>query len=376
MIITAIVFILTLLSLVLIHEFGHFIVAKKFGVKVEEFGFGIPPKLFSKKVGETIVSLNLLPIGGFVRLFGEDETDSNILKDSRSFGSKPVLQRMMIVVAGVVMNFLLAVLLFWIVLAGKGFQEEIPLFFPFKFIGANQINETVVLVGDVSKKSPADMVGIKQGDRIIKLNDAPIDNAENFIGQVQKNSGEAITLTVVDTEDSARQIEVVPRTNPPKGEGPLGVSLGTVTIANLTYTTPLQKLASGLTHSYNFTLYSFQIFGNLIGSSINTKSITPISQTVSGPVGITQLAGSVLETKNPFLPYLNLIALLSLNLAVINILPWPALDGGRLFFLAIEFITRKKVNANFEKSVHTIGMIILLIFIVLVTFSDIRKLIP
>ncbi|MFA5933516.1 MAG: site-2 protease family protein [Microgenomates group bacterium] len=376
MITTAIVFILTLLVLVLVHEFGHFIMAKMFGVKVEEFGFGLPPKLLSKKIGETKYSFNLLPIGGFVRLLGEDETEKEVLENPRSFAHKPVTQRMIIVVAGVVMNFLLAVILFWIVLAGKGFQEQIPLFFPYKFIGVEQVNETVVLVGEVSKKSPAEMVGIKTGDRILKINETSIKDADSFINLVQKNSGEAITLTVVDSQDAARQITVVPRTNPPKGEGALGVSLGTVTIASLTYVTPLQKMTSGISHSYNFTLYSFQIFGNLIGSSLQTKSMAPISQTVSGPIGITQLAGSVLETKDPILPYLNLIALLSLNLAVINILPFPALDGGRLLFLLIEFISRKKVNANLEKTIHTVGMVTLLILIVLVTFSDIRKLIP
>lgn len=376
MIITALVFIATLLVLVLVHEFGHFIVAKLSGVKVEEFGFGLPPKVISKKIGETRYSLNLLPIGGFVRLLGEDETDKEILENERSFAAKPVLSRMAIVVAGVTMNFLLAVVLFWLVLAGKGFQEQVPLFFPFKFVGVEQVNETVVLVGDVAKKSPAEMVGIRSGDRILKINDMPVTDSEKLVEAIKQNSGEAITLTVMNEEDQARQIIVVPRTNPPKDEGPLGISLGTVTIADLTYRTPWQKMTSGFTHSYNFTIYSFQIFGNLISSAMQTKSVEPISQTVSGPVGITQLAGSVLETKDPLFPYLNLVALLSLNLAVINIIPWPALDGGRLFFLLTEFISRKKVKPSIEKNIHTVGMIVLLALIVLVTISDIRKLLP
>lgn len=376
MVITVIVFILTLLILVLVHELGHFIAAKKAGVKVEEFGFGLPPKIISKRFGETIYSLNLLPIGGFVRLLGEDETNTEVLENERSFWAKSVTKRMMIVVAGVAMNFILAVVLFWIVLAGQGFKEEIPLFFPFKFIGVNQVNETVILVGNVAKKSPAELVGIKQGERIIKLNDLPVMDSEKLVESIQKNSGEAITLTVVNPQDQARQIDVVPRTSPPKGEGPLGISLGTVTIAKLTYDTPMQKITSGLTHSYNFMVYSFQIFGNLISESMQTKNMAPISETVSGPVGITKLAGTVLQTKDPILPYLNLIGLLSLNLAVINILPYPALDGGRLLFLLIEFITRKKVNARLEKAIHTAGMVSLLILVVIVTFSDIRKLIP
>lgn len=376
MIITIIIFIFTLLILVLVHEFGHFAVAKKFKVLVEEFGFGLPPRIFGKKIGETIVSLNVLPIGGFVRLFGEDETNLAILKDKRSFASKPVLQRIAVVVAGVVMNFILAVVLFWIVLFGKGFQETIPLFSPYQFIGTDQVNQTVVLVGNISKKSPAEKVGIVEGDRITKINDIQLKDADELVDQINKNAGELVVLTVVDSEDAVRQIEVVPRTNPPKGEGPLGIQLGTVAIAVITYTTPMQKVFSGFTHSYNFIVYSFKIFGNLIGSSIETRNIEPVRQTVSGPIGITQLAGSVLETKSPLLPYLDLIALLSLNLAVINIFPFPALDGGRLLFLIIELISKKRVNADLEKQVHSIGMVILIALIILITFSDIRKLLP
>lgn len=375
MILTIVIFIFTLLVLVLVHEFGHFIIAKKFKVKVEEFGFGLPPRIFGRKVGETIISLNALPIGGFVRLFGEDEVDSKILKHKDSFASKPVGQRIAIVVAGVIMNFILAVILFWIVLFGKGFKEEIPLFFPYNFVGVNQINETVILVGEVAKKSPAEKVGIISGDRITKVNEIKLNNADEFLYIVNKNAGEMITLTVVNHEDQVRQIEVVPRSTPPKGEGPLGIQLGTVTMANLTYATPLQKAAAGFTHSYNFTVYSFKIFGSLIGNAIQTKSYEPLGQTVSGPVGITQLANSVLQTDSPILPYLNLIALLSLNLAVINIFPFPALDGGRLIFLLMELIGKKRINPNFEKKVHMVGMVFLLFLIFLVTVLDIRKII-
>lgn len=373
MILTIIVFIITLLVLVLVHEFGHFLIAKKFKVKVEEFGFGLPPKIFSRKIGETIFSLNLLPIGGFVKLFGEDEIQKEVLKDHRSFAAKPVLQRIAIVIAGVIMNFLLAVVLFWIVLFGKGFTENLPLFFPYQFIGADQTNQTVILVGTVAKKSPAEKVGISQGDRIVKINNTELKDASELISLINKNAGERIMLTVVDPEDNVRQIDVVPRTSPPKGEGPLGIQLGTVNIANISYTTPIQKAASGFTHSYNFMAYSFQIFGNLIGTAIQNKTFEPVAQTVSGPIGITQIAGSVLQTKSPFLPYLNLIGLLSLNLAVINIFPFPALDGGRLLFLLIEFISKKRINPNLEKTIHTVGMAILISLIVLITFSDIKK---
>ncbi len=374
MFLTIIVFIITLLILVLVHEFGHFIMAVKFKVKVEEFGFGLPPKIISKKIGETILSLNLLPIGGFVRLFGEDEVKEAVLKDKRSFASKPVLQRIAIVIAGVIMNFILAVILFWIVLFSKGFTENLPLFFPYQFIGADQQNQTVILVGNVAKKSPAEKVGILQGDRITKINDIQLQNSDELVTLIDKNAGERIILNVIDPEDNIRQVEVVPRISPPQGEGPLGIQLGTVTIANISYVTPIQKMAAGFIHSYNFMVYSFQIFGHLIGSSIQNQTFEPVAQTVSGPIGITQIAGSVLKTKSPLLPYLDLIGLLSLNLAVINILPFPALDGGRLLFLLIEFISKKRVNPNLEKTIHTIGMVILISLIIIITFSDIKKL--
>jgi regulator of sigma E protease len=374
MFLTVIIFIFTLLILVLVHEFGHFIMAKKFKVRVEEFGFGLPPKIIGRKIGETLVSLNALPIGGFVRLFGEDETDTKIIKDKHSFASKPVTQRIAIVIFGVIMNLLLAVILFWIILFAKGFKEQVPLYLPYQFFGADQVNQTVILVGDVAKKSPAEKVGIVSGDRITKVNDILLSNADELVNIINKNAGEMITLTVIDHEDEIKQIEAVPRTSPPIGEGPLGIGLGTVTIADLTYATPFQKAASGFTHSYNFVVYSFKIFGSLIDNAIKSGSYGPVSETVSGPIGITQLANGVLQTKSPVLPYLNLIALLSLNLAVINIFPFPALDGGRLLFLLIELIRRKRVNPSFEKRVHMVGMVILLSLIFLITISDIRKL--
>ena len=161
MLLTIVVFIFTLLVLVISHELGHFLAAKKFGIKVLEFGFGLPPKIFGKKIGETIFSLNALPIGGFVKLFGEDETDKDVLKNTRSFASKPVFQRIIVVVAGVVMNISLAVILFWVVLFARGFEESIPLLTPHQFAGVNQVNESVILIGGVAPGSPAEEAGIK-----------------------------------------------------------------------------------------------------------------------------------------------------------------------------------------------------------------------
>lgn len=376
MIFTIIVFIFTLLILVISHELGHFLAAKKFGVKVLEFGFGLPPKILGKKFGETLFSLNALPIGGFVRLFGEDETDKEVLKNTRSFAAKPVLQRIVIVVAGVVMNFLLAVILFWIVLFARGFEESIPLLAPHQFAGVNQVNESVVLIGDISPGSPAEEAGIKGGDRVTEVSGVKLENAEQFVSLAKQSAGEKLTLTLVDPSEKVRQVEVSPRANPPDGQGPLGVSIGTVNIAHLKYETPLQKATSGVVHSYNLMSYSFNILGRLISASFAAKTLEPVSGSVAGPVGITNLTGAILQTEAPLIPYLNFVALLSLNLAIINILPFPALDGGRLFFLAIEGVTRRKVKPEVERLIHTIGMALLIALIVAITLSDISRLLP
>lgn len=377
MILTIAVFLVTLLVLVLAHELGHFSVAKKFGVKVIEFGFGLPPRIWGKKIGETLVSINFLPIGGFVRLFGEDETDKKVLQDKRSFGAQPVWQRILIVVAGVVSNFLLAVILFWIVLSTQGFQERIPLLIPYNFAGVNQTNETAVFVAGLSENSPAQSAGLRLGERITRFDEVELKDSKQLTELTKEHAGEKVVLTLFnEAGKTTRQVEIVPRVNPPEGQGPLGVELASLMLANLEYATPLQKAGSGVMHSYNLASYSFSILGNLISTSVKTKDLGPVSESVSGPVGLTNLTGAIIQTQSPLIPYLNFVALLSLNLAIINILPFPALDGGRLFFLLIEAVFRRRVKAEVEKWVNTIGMVLLITLIVLITFSDIRKLLP
>ncbi len=377
MIFTILIFILTLLILVVIHELGHFLVAKKFGIKVEEFGFGIPPRAWGKKIGETLVSINWLPFGGFVRLLGEDEVDQKILENKRSFAAQTVTKRILVVVAGVVMNLLLAWLIFYLVLALQGFKAQFPLLINHQFLGVKQTNESVVIIQKVTALSPAEESGLKSGERVIALNSQEIKDSSDLIAKTKSLAGQKVDITLSDPEKKAlREVSVTPRQNPPAGQGPLGISLAQVEVANIEYVDPVQKLLAGPIHSVNLTIYSGKILGLLVGKSFETHQIEPVSQTVSGPVGITQAVGTILAEKSPVLPYLNFVAILSLNLAVMNVLPFPALDGGRLFFLVIEGITRRRVHTGFEKWVHSIGMAILLTLMVLITFSDIKKLFP
>ena len=224
MLLTIAVFAIALLILVLSHEFGHFIMAKKFGVKVLEFGFGIPPRIWGKKWGGTLVSLNFLPVGGFVRLLGEDEADKKVLQDKGSFAVKPVWQRIIMVAAGVAMNLLLAVVLFYIVLAAQGFKARLPLLIPFNFAGVTQVEESAVLIASVNPNSPAQAAGIKAGDQVTAVDGATISESQQLSDITKQHLGEKITLVLSNEQGEKKTVEVMPRQNPPEGEGPLGSS--------------------------------------------------------------------------------------------------------------------------------------------------------
>ncbi|MBI2020808.1 site-2 protease family protein [Candidatus Daviesbacteria bacterium] len=375
MIISIIIFIITLLVLVLIHELGHFLLAKKFNIKVLEFGFGIPPRAWGKKIGETIYSVNWLPLGGFVRLLGEDEVDKETLEDKRSFSAQSVSKRILVVVAGVSMTLIFAWLLFYIVLGFGGFKTQIPLILEHQFTGVVQKEESFVVIAQVAKDSPAEGAGIKSGERVVSINEEMIEDDRQLVEKTKSLAGAEIELKLADLQNKqTHTIRVTPRLNPPEGEGPLGIALMQFELANLEFQTPLQKIFSAPIHSWNLVAYSSKIFSKLISQSLAQKDVEPLSKSVAGPVGITSLANTILtSTDSPFLPYLDFVAILSLNLAVINLLPIPALDGGRLIFLMIEAVTRKRVHAKVEKWIHTVGMALLLTLAILITFSDIKK---
>lgn len=390
MIITIIVFILILSVLVLIHELGHFIVARKLGIKVEEFGFGFPPKAWSFKKGETIYSINWLPIGGFVKLYGEDEAGGGKLKVQseklkveesdlkRAFFARSPFQKGTVVVAGVVMNALLAIVIFYTFLFISGFKTELPLISDHKFFGVNQQNVSNVIISDVAKDSPAEMAGLKTQTRIVTVNGKKISSSNEFIEIININRGQEVEIEWNDLKSSVMQrATVVPRVNPPKDQGALGVALFSMSTATLAYETPAQKVFSGIVHPINLMAYNFNVMGKLISVSIERKTTEPLSQGVAGPVGIASVTGSILEIQNlkeKILALLNLAGILSISLAFFNVLPIPALDGGRLFFILIEGATGRKVNQKVEAMTHSIGMVALLSLMALITFKDIQKL--
>lgn len=345
--------------LVLIHELGHFLTAKRFGIKVEEFGFGFPPRVFGKKIGETLYSFNLLPIGGFVKLYGEDDAGSGkvskskeVTKDlERAFFAKPIWQRIVVVVAGVVMNFGLAVLIATYLFTSQGIPKD---------------NQNV-LVADVSKGSPADTAGMKSGDLIVSIDSQKVKDPSMLIATTQDKLGKEVTV-VVKRGESEIPLKVTPRLNAPEGEGAMGVAIE----PNITfqkYPFP-QSIYYGTKQAVQDSVLVVTGFLDMI-KTIFTKQTIP--EGVAGPVGMAQLTGEFVKIGPEAV--LSLVYMLSLSLAVLNILPIPALDGGRLFFILIELFTRRKVNPKFEAYAHMAGIVVLLLFLAFISYKDIVRIV-
>lgn len=365
MVLFIVIFIITLLVLVLIHEFGHFFMAKRFGIKVEEFGFGIPPRLWGKRIGETIYSINWLPFGGFVRLLGEDEVDTVTVDKkgkSRDFRAKPVGQRIIVVVAGVVMNLVLAWVLFYIVIAAQNFRIIYPTL------------EPAVYIAQVEDNFPAQEAGIKVGEKLDAVDGQKVSSIEDARKLIKsKDSTPAVlTLSNIDGKNS-RQVSVTPEKQE-NGDVLIGVVFSPIPLKQ--YSTLGEKAFSGITYAWDLTRLTFTGLGKLL-SDLVYGNFGQASKSVSGPVGIAGVATDILSLGwAAVLPYIWFMGVISLTLSIFNVLPIPALDGGRLLFLVIEAVTGKKVKEDTERLVHQIGFALLIALAVLITYSDIRKLFP
>ncbi|HVA96095.1 MAG TPA: M50 family metallopeptidase [Candidatus Acidoferrales bacterium] len=390
MIVTIIVFLLILSVLVLIHEAGHYFMAKKFGIKVEEFGFGFPltPAIWQKKKGETIYSFYPVLIGGFVKLYGEDEAGSGRIsvkneskehkeEEHRAFYARPLWQRITVVVAGVFMNAVLAVVIYYVFLFMGNFQTTLPLIGDHKFFGVDQKITTQVVISEVEKNSPAAHAGMTPFSTIESINGQQSVQIDTFTQVIKASAGKPLTITWKDEKTMKdHTATVVPRIHPPKNQGALGVAFYPLRNVTLAYDTPVQKLFSGFVHPANLMVYNFDALGYLINISVKEKSVAPVSEGVSGPVGIGFVVGSIIQIPNineRIMQLLNLVGLLSISLAFFNVLPIPGLDGGRLFFLLIEAVTRKKVNPKIEGYIHAVGMAFLILLLLLVTIKDVNQ---
>lgn len=380
---TFILIILILSSLILIHEFGHFIAARKNGVRVEEFGIGYPPRIWGKQVGETLYSINVLPLGGFVKIAGEevesDNEEKEYVKDPGSFVSKPPKIQALILTAGIMMNTLMAISLFYIFFFINGFKSfYIPMIFDHKFrFGTEHSYNTVIF--DMTDESAAKEAGMQIGDAIIKIDGQEIKNIQDERKALMGKSGSLVKVEALDMKDRSyteiKSYNVTPKPNTKpesadEGDSIIGVYTGEA--KSISYDSTLEKIFAGPLHAYNLLSYSLISFGKIIGFSAHSKSVEPVSETMVGPVGVFNIMVSVFKAGGSklFLSVIDTLAVISLGFAFSNILPIPALDGGRIAFKVYEMVARKRVKPAFEANVHKVGMYVLLGLMLLITLKD------
>lgn len=321
--------------LVIIHEFGHFIVAKSCRIKVHEFSVGMGPKIASRKKKETEYSLRALPIGGYVKMEGEDEAST----DDRAFNNKPPYKRLAVVVAGPVMNFILAILIFILLLSAA---PIIPL----------------PVVDKVTKNSPAQEAGIQPGDRIVKINNNNINIQRDVIYYLAQSKGKPVDI-VIKRGNSVKEVNITPELNEEYGRHIIGYMPKMVE----------PNVFNIVTNGYYETLFLSKAIvvslSDLITGKIGTDQI-------AGPVGIVTTIGEA--SQQGISNLLFLAAFISISFGIFNMLPLPALDGGRLLFIIVEVIRRKPVDPEKEGFIHFIGFAILIALMIFVTYNDIARL--
>lgn len=360
---TFIIFFIIISLLILSHELGHFLVAKKTDTKVEEFGFGFPPKIFSFKRGETVYSLNLFPIGGFVKILGEDGLKENAQdpETRRNFSFKPAWVKVLILSAGVIFNLILA----WILLSlsmGLGSLKQI------EDSEISPDGNPQVIITEIMPESPAEISGIMAGDVILKMSSGGSELSVTKISEVQefinKNKGSGVKILLkrggdeISVDSQIREMEAE--------KGALGVAMARVAIIKEPWYLAIFngfKDTIILTFATAVAILAF-IAGLFRGVGLDQ---------VAGPVGIFNIVG---QASNFGFAYVaQLAAILSINLAIINFLPFPALDGGRLLFVIIEKIKGSPLNQKAVNMANIAGFVILLVLMALVTYRDILKLI-
>ncbi|QQS39447.1 site-2 protease family protein [Candidatus Woesebacteria bacterium] len=345
-------FILVLSVLILVHEFGHFWTAKRLGIWVEEFGFGLPPRIFGKKYKDTIYSINLLPFGGFVRLHGENE-EGSIKYPQKAFLNKSKKVRSAVITAGVFMNMMLAIVCFSIVYSVSGIPRE---------------SENVRIV-EIAENSPASMSGLMVGDIVSEINGEAITSSDSFLVKMQENPNMESLLRISRGKEE-KEFKVTPRKDYPEGQGPLGVTISTTEIY---FPSIWQRPFYGVYYGFQESIYWIlavvagfsTLFSTLLGGSV--------PQDIAGPVGIYAITTQAASFG--VVALINFVGVLSVNLAVLNIFPFPALDGGRFLFIIIEAISGRRVTPKIEGYIHMAGMALLLTLLVVITFGDIRRLI-
>lgn len=326
---------------VLAHELGHFLVAKRVGIRVDEFGMGFGKRLYAFKRGETTYSLNLIPLGGFVKLAGMDGDGE--IESGRSYNDKNVWQKIAVIFSGPLMNFVLAFLLFVGIFAFYGVPVDVS-------------NSTEV--GNILPGYPAEKAGIQVGDKILAVNGEKVNEWTKVVKVVNSSPGKEIKLTI-GRDNTNFDVKVTPKLEKERKVGLIGITPKIIS-QRMGF---LAAIKNGFLQTVGITAAIFVAFKQMI--------VGQMVGDISGPIGIAQMAGQAAKTG--WESVLRLTAVLSINLGLFNLFPIPALDGGRLFFLVIEAIRRKPLEPQKEGMVHFVGFVLLMILLVVVTYKDVIK---
>jgi len=355
---TLIIAILSIVILMIIHEYGHFVIAKKFGVKVEEFGIGYPPRIFGKKFGETLYSVNLIPLGAFVKIYGEEGG----VDDYRSFSNLPIWKRTLICLGGVIAFWLAAIVIFSIAFI-------IGTSVPIGDQDIHGINNTSVKILAVQNDSPAQFAGLNAGDQLIatsinKTEFNLVNKVSDFQKFVENNKGNEVFLKIKRNKEDI-VLNLTPRIDIPEGQGPTGVAIERV--ANIIekspwYMAPIKGTVYTAKITWESLVGIYGFFANLFqGNGV------PEGAQLAGPVGITIFLSKAVEYGLGF--FLYFIGSLTVLLAIFNLFPIPALDGGKLIFLLIEKIMKKPVSVKWEQGITIFFFIILITMSIFITIK-------
>jgi regulator of sigma E protease len=364
-------FLAVLIVLVLVHELGHFIVAKRAGITVQEFGIGFPPRIGSVVWRGTRYSLNWIPLGGFVKMLGEDgEIEAERLRErglsdaaidkamAGAFSRKPVWVRIVVLLAGVAMNFLLAGILFAVALSMPVPQGRGPL-----------------TITEIQADSPASAAGLRPGDVIVSADGRSFDVSRELTAYVRSRAGHEVALGI-KRNGTPMEITVTPRKLTPeqeaRGLGPIGFTYEPSRLVEVPSDVrgPIDAVARGFLAAGDL---AWRIPGGLAEAVGGLLGLNPNGGTAVGPIGIAEETGRVLQ--GPLVQLLGFVGLLSVNLAVLNVLPFPPLDGGRIAVVLIESLRRRRLPAEREALIYLTGFMVLIVLVILISIQDVRRLI-
>lgn len=353
---TIIIFLIVLAILIFVHELGHFLVARWCGIRVDTFALGFGPKIFSKTVGETKYSLNMIPFGGYVKIFGENPDDESIngADKARSFVHKSKLQQIAVLVAGVVFNFIFACMLISLAFS-IGVPASTESYSNYKdYMDAGHITITAI-----NKGSPAEKAGLKVGDILL------VNSTEELQKSIDASATNGIDIKYKrDGVDDS--VKIIAEKGIVEGKYAIGIAMDSVAILKL----PIHK---AILEGIRFTLHSIVttfigIYDLILGSIVGKANLS----SVTGPVGI---AGLVSDAARLGFTYLIMFtAIISINLGVLNLIPFPALDGGRILFVIIESIIRRPMKPALANTLNAVGFVLLITLMIVVTYKDIVRL--